>query len=346
MDKTVEPHQTTWNSVLRQAVIRVKPDYFALTETKREHYRLNLNTEDDFRIRQTVIKELFGIGVNTTEELDAVLDTFDDVQYLLLNSTLLPLQGIGEDDFFLNEVLPTDVTLLDFDTVGDYARDDHRFQEQARKEENADYKILAYRGNIHRCWARLTIDDTFHYADISTLAGYVTDKLDEVGFERIDELIPCHYVDGPEHGKRDDNGFVYDKRLDAGGLEGQLQALRDRYYTYIGERYEALLDQFNTSTTCVYMRDRTRNNEPQMDFVFSNAAALDAVRFRYFVRDCRRIVGNPAEVDRLVEQETRLALDFLASTYKDIMDNFDLTVVKLRRKRKIILANEELKDLL
>jgi len=68
----VEPHQTTWNPVLRQAVIRIKPDYFALTETRREHYRPNLNTEDDFRIRQTVIKELFGMAVNTTEELDAV----------------------------------------------------------------------------------------------------------------------------------------------------------------------------------------------------------------------------------------------------------------------------------
>ncbi len=346
MDKTWNPIRQNGNPCYARRVIRVKPDYFALTETEREQYRLNLNTEDDFRIRQIVIKDLFGIVANTTEELDAIQDTFDDGQYLLLNSTLLPLQGIGEDDFFLNEVLPTDVTLLDFDTVGDYARDDHRFQEQARKQENADYEIRAYRGNIHRCWARLTIDGTFHYADISSLAGYVTDKLDEVGFERIDELIPCHYVDGPEHGKRDDKGFVYDKRPDAGGLEGQLQALRDRYYTYMGERYDALLDQFNTSATCVYLRDRTRHNEPHMDFVFSNAAALDAVRFRYFVRDCQRIAGNSAEFDRLVEQETRLALDFLASTYKDIMDNFDPTVVKLRRKRKIILANEKLKDLL
>ena len=64
-----------------------------------------------------------------------------ELQYLLLNSTLLPLRGIGEGDFFLNEVLPTDVTLLDFDTVGDYARGNYRFQEHARKQENSDYKI-------------------------------------------------------------------------------------------------------------------------------------------------------------------------------------------------------------
>jgi hypothetical protein len=343
----VKTIQTAWNAVLRQAIIRVKPDYFALSETEREYYRLRLNTEDDFRIRQTVIKELFGIAVSMTEELDAILDTFDDSQYLSLNSTLLPLQGIGEDNFFLNEYLPTDVTLLDFSTVGDYARDDHRFQEQARKQEDPEYKTRLYRGVIYRCWARLTIDGTFHYADISSLAGYLTDALDELGFDRIDELVPCQYINGPEHGKREGKGYVYDKRLDANGLEGQLQALRDRYYTYMRGRYEALLDRLNTSpTTCVYMRNRTRDNEPHMDFVFSDATALDVVRFRHFVRDCRCIAGDPAEVDNLIEQEKHLALDFLANTYKDIMDNFDPTVVKLRRKCKIILANEKLKELL
>jgi len=343
----VKTNQTAWNAALRQAVIRVKPDYFALSVTERESYRLQLNAEDEFRIRQTVLNALFGIAVNTTEELDAILDTFDDSQYLLLNKTLLPLQGIGENNFVLNEYLSEDVTLLDFNTVGDYARDDHRFQEQARKQEDPDYKIRPYRGDIHCCWARLMIDGTFHYANISSLAGCLIDVLDELGFERIDELIPSQYIDGPDHGKREDTGYVYDKRLDADGLEGQLQALRDRYYAYMRKSYEALLDRCNTSpATCVYMRDRTRDNEPHMDFVFSDTTALDAVRFRHFIIDCRCIAGDPAEVDHLIEQEKHLALDFLASTYKDIMNHFDPTVVKLRRKRKIILANEKLKDLL
>ena len=190
--------------------------------------------------------------------MDSILETFDDGLYLLLNRALLPLQGIGEDNFFLNEVLPTDITLPDFNTAGDYACDDHQFQEQARKQEDPDYKIRHYRGELHHSWARLTIDGSFHYAEFSSLAGYVTDRLDEAGFERIDELIPCQYVDGPDHGKRDKHGYVYDKRLDADGLEGQLQALRDRYYTYMREKYEALLDRLDTSPRpCVYMRDQT-----------------------------------------------------------------------------------------
>ena len=140
LEKIVKTDQTKWSAALRQAVIRVKLDYFALSEAEREHYRLQLNAEDDFCIRQAVLKELPGVAVSTTEELDAVLDTFNDSQYLLWNSTLLPLQGIGEDDFFLNDFLPTDVTLLDFSKVGDYARDKHHFQEQARKQEDPDNK--------------------------------------------------------------------------------------------------------------------------------------------------------------------------------------------------------------
>ena len=37
----MDTDQTKWNVVLRQAVIRVKPDYFALSETEHEYYRLH-----------------------------------------------------------------------------------------------------------------------------------------------------------------------------------------------------------------------------------------------------------------------------------------------------------------
>ncbi|MBL1292286.1 MAG: hypothetical protein COB61_000265 [Thiotrichales bacterium] len=83
-----------------------------------------------------------------------------------------------------------------------------------------------------------------------------------------------------------------------------------------------------------------------MDFVFSDATTLEVVCFRHFVSDCRHIADDPEKVDTLIEQEKRLALDFLAKTYQDIMDNFDPTIVKLHQKRKVILANEKLKDLL
>jgi len=75
-DKTVETGRTVWNAMLRQAVIRVKPNYFALPEVECEHYQLQLNADDK---------------VNIKEEQAAVLDRFEDSLYLLLNSMLLPL---------------------------------------------------------------------------------------------------------------------------------------------------------------------------------------------------------------------------------------------------------------
>ncbi len=333
--------------VLRRAIIRVWPDYFSWPEAKREQFRLQLSNEDDFRIKQVVVQSLFGGEVRSKEELDALLDSFDDAQYLLLNSTTLPLQGIGTNHFFLNESLPDDKTLLDFETLGDYARDDHQFQEQARKGDNPDHQIRPYRGDLHHCWARLSIDGAFYYVVLSSQAGHITSIVDDFGVDRIQSLIPHKYVDGAHHGKREGNGFLYDKRIDANGLEGQLDELQHRYYEYLHRRHEALIDLFDkTAQNCVYMQDRSRAEEPRMDFVFSDKAALDSIRFRHFMSDCRLIVRDNSELETRLDQEHQSALAFLDDAHRDIIENFDPTIVAMRKKRKIILADSKLKDLL
>ncbi len=101
-------------AILRRAIIRAIPGYYLWPETEQERYRLRVPQEQDFLIRQAVLRSLFGIEVDTEEGMNEALNGFNDEQYLLLNSTLLPFQGIGEDDFFLNEWLADAVTLLDF----------------------------------------------------------------------------------------------------------------------------------------------------------------------------------------------------------------------------------------
>lgn len=334
------------DAALRRAIIRIWPDYFSWPERRQEQRRLQTSREDDFRIRQTVIQSLFGREARSEEELDALLDSFDEAQYLLLNSTLLPLQGIGADSFFLNESLPEGKTLLDFDTLGAYARDDHQFQEQTRKQEDPEHVVRPYRGDLHHRWARLRIDGEFHYAELSSQAQHLTHILDELGCDRIHALIPHEYVDGPDHGKREGAGYLYDKRLDAHGLEGQLRELQRRYHAYLSRRHEELLELIDeTAGKCVYLRDRG-TEEPHMDFIFSDETALDAVRFRHFMSDCRHIEGDIRELDALLEHERSSTLAFLEASHRDVMEHFDPTVVPLRKKRKIILADGELKDLL
>ncbi len=333
-------------AMLRRAIIRAMPDYYSWPESERERYRLNLPKRQDFLIRQALLGSLFGIGVNTEAELDAVLKGFDDEHYLLLNSTLLQFQGIGENNFYLNECLADGVSLLDFETLGDYARDDHEFQQQARKKEDPAYEIRPYQGDLHPCWARLNIDGEFHYATLVSLARHLLDTLDETGSEQIESLIPHRYVEGKNHGKREPGGTVWDLRVEASGMESQLEELRHRYYEYLRAAHERLLDQFDEQATQrIYIQRETQGLEPHIRFIFSDKSALDVVRFRHFFSDCRRIAGDITELAAVIEQEKQAAVEFLQTQYRDIQQNFDPSVVPLRKKRKIVLADGALDDL-
>jgi hypothetical protein len=333
-------------AALKRAVMRVKPEYFSWPIEAQEHYRVAMPDMDMFRIRQALLKALFSISVKTEEEINEVVDAFKDEQHLLFNSTLLPLTGIGDDHFFLNEHLG-DKTLLDFETLYDYDYDDHCFQEKVRKKDVKGYEEQPYRGTPYQRWARLFIDGEFFYATLSCMAGYLLSIIDDSGSDKISELIPHEYVDGPEHGKREGGGFLYDKRIDAAGLEGQLQELQDRFHRYLRERYDELAADFDGKAhRRVYLLDRSRGHDPQMDFVFSDKTALQAVRFRHFMKACRRIMGDAKELETLIEDERLALFDYLGRMHRDILGNFDPRVRKFRRKRKIILADGALKDLL
>ncbi len=126
-----------------------------------------------------------------------------------------------------------------------------------------------------------------------------------------------------------------------------MEELQDRFHRYTGERHNALTEEFDRKgQRRVYLIDRSRARDPQMDFVFSDKTALQAVRFRHFMKDCRKIMGDAKEVEMLIEQERQRVLDYLGRMHQDILHNFDSRVLRFRKKRKVILADGALKDLL
>lgn len=334
------------HAVLRRAIIRAEPEYYAWSPAQQERYRLTIPEERKFLIRQTVLRSLFGRDVDTAEAMREVLEGFDDEQYLLLNSTLLPFQGIGDNDFFLNECSAEGTRLLDFATVGDYARHDHELQEQARKTEDPIYEVRPFQGDLFPCWARLNIDGEFHYATIVSLARYLADRLDSAGSERIRSLIPHRYIAGSDHGKREKGGSLWDMRVEAGGMEPQLDELQRRYYEYLGDCHSRLLERFDDQgARRVYIERTEQGVERNTEFVFSDQRALDAVRFRRFWADCQRIAGDSAELAVLIDEVEQAAFRFLEEQFRDIQNNFDPSVVPFRKKRRIIVADRALDDL-
>lgn len=327
--------------------MRVNPEYFAWSLEAQERYRVSMPEQDAFRLRQELVKTLFGLHAHTDEDLAKISDQFGDEEHLVFNRVLLPAAGVGEDFFFLNEYLDEGKTLLDFDTLYEYDYDDHCFQEQARKEQTSDYVVKPYRGALYYAWARLFIDGVFHYASLCMAAGYVYSRIDEFGREKVATLIPHRYVNAKDHGKREGKGTIFSQRLEADGKEPQAEELQRRFWDYLSQRYDALQSEFDGyARTAVYMEDLSREHDPHMNFIFSDKAALQAVRFRHFMRDCRSLVADRAELDEIISREHQAVDAYLDAACRDILTNFDPKVAPFRKKNKIIIADGALNDLL
>ena len=332
---------------LRQALMRVNPEYFAWPREAQERYHVSMPEQDAFRLRQELLKALFGFHAHTEEDLREISNQFGDQEHLVFNRTLLPAAGVGEDAFFLNEYLGEGKTLLDFDTLYEYDYDDHCFQEQARKEQISEYVVKPYRGALYYTWARLFIDGVFHYASLCMAAGYVYSRLEEFGQEKVSTLIPYRYVKGKNHGKREGKGTIFSQRLEADGKEAQAEELQRRCWAYLSQRYDTLRTEYDgQARMAVYMEDLSRHNDPHMTFVFSDKTALQTVHFRQFMRDCRTLVADRAELEAVISRERQALNEYLESTCLDICTHFDPKVAPFRKKRKIIIADGALNELL
>ena len=263
------------------------------------------------------------------------------------NSTILRITGIGDDYFYLNGGLCKGKTLLDYDTLYDYDEADHRYQEYARERDFPGYKAQPYYGSLYQLWARLLIDGAFNYASLSMASGYIYSQLESAGFDQIDKLIPYRYVLGPNHGKREGKGTRWDRRISANGKEAHLDELKERFYRYTEERRQVLARQFDSQVEGrVYLITQNQSGDPHTHFIFTDKTVLQAVRFRHFVRDCRIHLSENQALDTLIDQEYPALNAFLEKNCQDILDNFDSTVVKFKKKRTIVLSDDALNDLI
>jgi hypothetical protein len=62
--------------------------------------------------------------------------------------------------------------------------------------------------------------------------------------------------------------------------------------------------------------------------------------------DCRKPAEDRRARDSPAEQEQRAAMTFLAENFQDIRDSLGPSVVKFRKRRKIVLAGGALDGLL
>jgi hypothetical protein len=332
-------NDSRWTPALRRAVMRVRPELFRWTSAQRERYGLAVPEADAAEIDRFLQKELFGFA--------QARDDLDGEQLNRFNAAILPLCGVGEDCFYLNEWLGDGITLLDFETVRDYDHDDFLFQEKCRREEDAGYVGEPYRGTLYFRWARLFVDQHFTYASLSMAAGFLLGQLEEQAHETMDALIPHRIVPGAEHGKREGEGYAWDMRVDADGKEAVFDDLQALAYDYEHRRYGALADLWDRKAhRGVFVRRQEIPGEVNADFAFTDKTALEAVRFRSFVRDCRAIERPFGELDRAAHDERSYFDSYLRTEHERLLKEFDPNVVRLRKRRKVIIHKDAADKLL
>ncbi len=335
-----------WSPALRRALVKVRPEYFGWSPTEQERYGVAIPEEDYERLCQALLQELWNRKIRSPKAAARAASRLPLAEQHRWNETVLPLTGIGEDCFFLNEGFATGRSILDFPTLLAYDESDYRFQEEARRKDDSSYKGRSYSGSLHLTWARLFVGTRFTYATLSMAAGYILCTLEEAASGRIQELIPHRYVPGKNHGKVEGKCYRWDRRVDAGGQEGLLDELQHRTWAHTHERYADLLTEWERHDRCgVYLIDVSEPPEHNIHFVFSDTRALGAVRFRSFMKDCCAIERPVDELRRAVEDETVEIKRFVRKEYEELQRTFDPVVVRLRKRRKILIHKDALDGL-
>lgn len=328
----------------RKALIAADAHYYAWTAQEQECFRATMGEDARRRIQCVLLDDLLDIKCRT-DEVDEVWKNVLLTDLSQLNWARLLTTGIGEDYIYLNECMAEGKTLLDFPTLYDFDYADYLYQEEARKQDFPGYKGIEYYAYQHPSWVRLLMQEQFYYATFTSLATYALDEIESAGNEIIHQLIPHEYVDGKNHGKQEKGGFLWDVKIDAAGQEAQLDELRSRWNDYQRERWLALSESNVQRLPAVYVYDKDWDDDPHRFFVFTNEKTLKQIRWRHFLSDCKSLVAEYAEVEQLLAEEIDRANVWLAENHQDIQDNFDPTVVKLRKKNKIIMTERALDDL-
>jgi hypothetical protein len=318
--------------------MRTRPEFFAWPVERQERYGVVIPAEDRACFEQALLEELFGRVFATPAEAVSAADRLALDEQNLWNEVVLPLLGIGEDCFFLNEVLAYDKTILDFETVRDFDENDYRFQEEARRKDDPGYSGRPYRGSLYLSWARLFADGRFVYATLSMAAGYLHAGLESAASELIEQRIPHRYVPGRNHGRVEGESWQWNMRLDANGEEGILEELQRRVWRYELGRWEALLTGYDGSDgSGVYLIDESEQPETGLHFVFTDKRALAAVRFRSFLRDCRRLERPASEIECALDKERSALAAFIEEQHADVRRTYDPKVARLVKRRKVMV---------
>jgi hypothetical protein len=340
--KTIKPDQ----ALVKRLLMRIDPMFFIYDKSKQDKERQSYYHQYDDMITESLFKHVFEIEFEKGVDND---DKLSKEQLDLFNAYLTSLIGIGENSFIYDEYQAEDFDLSTYTSLYDYDFEKFNFQQNARKEHfEGEFVERPFRLYLNSNWSRLLDQQgCFYYSTQSSLSHYLIHKLYEHAAERMDQLIPHDFVEGPNNGKETDGGIIWDFKTDAHGLETQLEELEDRYRNYLNQILHEMNKTLHEDSECaVYFEKSTIDDlEPRWDIIIKNAQTAKNISFQTYLKDCEKYLKPNEELEDMYQQELAKFNVFINENYHDVMENFDPKVSKFKRKMKVILAPGALEGL-
>ena len=315
-----------FSTELRQALIAVEPAFFGWDAAQQDRWRRDIPDAVLAKIDQYLQAAPSRYPDASPHRLDA------------LNTLKLPLLGIGADCFMLNE--PGD-GWYDAETIADLSHDHYRSDPE--REECR----LPFMGQFFPIWCRYLRRDRLVYATLTAFHHHVADDISQCHDELVDMLIPSRFVEGPDHGKKAEGGYLWDMKRDANGLEGQLDALIERGWKIQNELYlRALEDCHARNSGRVFRVVRSDGAESMTTWVFDGIESMRNVRLTRFLADVHAHRASRQILVQQVRPWRDEAANRLRQAHADIMRNWNPKIARLKPKRRVVLSDQAASDLL
>ncbi len=308
--------------LLTRALMKVCPLYFSMTEKEQLKYRLTMPMDEMDAVIIYLEEKLYGVKISSPIELEQLFFDQTNEEITKLNTLLMPLVGIGEDLFFLNENFANDVDITHFETLYDYDYDDYKFQ-AGLITYGEDSPERPYQGTLDFCWTRLLIDEHFTYAALNMVGIYIAREVDEFSQHYIKQLVPHEIVRGENDGKKDGEYYILDLKTNANGKESVLDELEKRARSYLDKTRHEISDTGDRENqNGVYIINKSTPGYPLHYFVFTDKNVLKKIRFKTFMKDCRtKIIQDNELLYKKINVEKEKIKDFLDAQYKDIINS-------------------------
>jgi len=315
------------NGILTRAIMKYHNDFFKMSADEQDIFKLSEHSDLDKKIRKFVVQEL-GFKRKTKNEMEI----------LEINKIMLPYDGIGKDSFMLNE-WDWDEKIITYGNLYEYNEAYHKQQEEFTEQDTEKFRATKLY-NRFSSWARVFINEEFYYVNLYSLDNWIFWDLENFWFEWGQEQLPHKYVSGKNDGKKVAGGYSWDKKLDAGGLEGWYDQLNKFRADYLF----AKIKEVRNIDDKVYIFETTEtDDDPSKDYIFGSMNVLKNITFNNFVDDCEKSKGNNDDIMEIRNKEVDKFKDALTLELEKIKKT--APNVRTLKTNKIIMAESALDDL-